>query len=54
MVCDGSSLFTILKDRLMHTARVHAMSINPYSSRIKGVIYDNGNLESGDIRYQYV
>jgi hypothetical protein len=52
IVCDGSNRFAILKDRLMHTARLHALNLNPTAQSFRGVVYDNGNLESGDIQYR--
>lgn len=50
IVSDGSNRITILKDRLTHTARIHALKLHPEQG-IRGIVYDNGNLESGDIRY---
>jgi hypothetical protein len=52
LVSDGANSFAILKDRLVHTARVHAVYQHPATYKFRGIVYDNGNLESGDIRYQ--
>ena len=50
-VSDGSTCLTFLKDRHMHTARVHVLNLRREQD-LGGIIYDNGNLVSGNIRYR--
>lgn len=52
LVNDGSNRLAILRDRLVHTARVHAINTHQAPRKFRGIVYDNGNLESGDIFYQ--
>ena len=53
VVLTGSSILGILKDRLMHTARVHGLHLRSAPSEsFHGIVYDNGPLERCGIPYQ--
>ncbi len=53
IVLTGSSILAVLKDRLMHTARIHGLHLRsaPRGS-FRGIVYDNGPLEHGSIKYR--
>lgn len=52
MVFTGKSVLAVLKDRLMRTARVHMLHLNPEDETFHGLVYDNGPLERGALPYQ--
>jgi hypothetical protein len=52
LVFTGKSLLAILKDRLMRSARVHALHLNRDTKTFYGLVYDDGPLERGAVPYQ--
>ena len=46
LVFTGSSRLAILKDRLMHTARIHGLHHRSAERSFHGIVYDNGPLEA--------
>ena len=51
LVSTGSAYLVVLKDRLMHTARVHALHLPSTGYDFHGIVYDNGPVREGGLAY---
>jgi hypothetical protein len=52
LVFTGRGILAVLKDGLMHTARVHMLHFNISAEKFYGLVYDDGPMERGALPYQ--